>query len=99
MHPILCSLHNSVPVYAIDTYGFKSNRQEYGINPLSSKTYQIISRYNLLANYCNINKKSSLSSPSEVVDKILSFDKEKCTIKSLNMLKSYNAMMSNILNK
>lgn len=97
MHPVLCSLHNSIPLYVVDTYGFSKKGEKFGINPLSSKTYQIINRFGFLDNYCNINKKSSLASPAEVVSKILTFDKAKCTEMANKMLDSYNTMMNNII--
>lgn len=97
MHPILCSLHNSVPFYCIDTYGFKQSQESYGINPLSSKSFQIINRFNYLNNYCNVNEPSSIDSPAKVVSNILNFDKEKCSLKANQMLEEYNNMMNNIL--
>lgn len=97
MHPVLCSLHNSVPLYAIDTYGFKDARELYGINPMSSKTYQIINRFGLLDNYCNINCSSSIASPPEVVSRVLNFNYEKCSKTASMMLADYNDMMDNLL--
>lgn len=97
MHPILCSLHNSIPFYAVDTYGFAKRGIQYGINPMSSKTYQIIDQFGFLDNYCNINDISSLASPKDVVFKILNFDKFKCIQKANSMLIDYNKMMSNII--
>ena len=97
MHPVLCSLHNSIPLYVIDTYGFTKKREPYGINPLSSKTYQIISRFGLLDNYCNVNLPSSIATPVEVVSSVLGFNKEMCTLKANQMLGDYNNMMNNIL--
>ena len=97
MHPVLCSLHNSIPLYVIDTYGFAKKGETYGINPLSSKTYQIISRFGLLDNYCNVNLPSSIATPVEVVSSVLGFNKDKCTLKANQMLRDYNSMMNNIL--
>lgn len=97
MHPVLCSLHNSIPLYVIDTYGFCKKGEPYGINPLSSKTYQIINRFGLMDNYCNVNLHSSIASPTEVVSRLLTFDKVKCAKKASQMLDDYNNMMNNIL--
>lgn len=97
MHPVLCALHNTIPLYVVDTYGFSKKGEKYGINPLSSKTYQIINRFGLLNNYCNINNPSSLASPVDVVAKVLAFDKAQCTQIASNMLYDYNTMMNNII--
>lgn len=99
MHPVLCSLHNSIPLYVVDTYGFSKAAEAYGINPLSSKTYQIINRFELMDNYCNINQPSSVASPIEVVSLLLCFDKVKCSDKASQMLGGYNDMMNMILMK
>ena len=96
MHPVLCSLHNSIPLYVVDTYGFSKAAEAYGINPLSSKTYQIISRFGLLDNYCNVHKPSSIATPTGVASKILNFDDGKCAQKAKLMLEAYNDMMTNI---
>ena len=57
-------------------------REPYGINPLSSKTYQIISRFGLLDNYCNVNLPSSIATPVEVVSSVLGFNKRNVYSKS-----------------
>lgn len=91
MHPILVSLHNSVPIFSFDTYGF--NR--FGkLDIMSSKIYQILERFELLENYYNKKYNTNLPSAEFVTEKILSFNKEKCFIKSNNMLNDYNSMMS-----
>lgn len=97
MHPVICSLHNSVPVYAVDTYGFPKKMEKYGINPMSSKTYQIIDRFGLLDNYCNINEVSTIASPKDIVSKVIEFNKARCTYKSMEMLNDYNDMMNKII--
>lgn len=97
MHPVLCSLHNSIPLYVVDTYGFSKAEEAYGITPLSSKTYQIISRFGLLDNYCNVHKPSSIATPTDVASKILNFDDGKCAQKAKLMLEAYNDMMTNIM--
>lgn len=97
MHPVLVSLHNSVPLYVVDTYGFAMKGEKYGINPLSSKTYQIIKRFELLNNYCNIHDTSSIATPKEVVNNIIDFEKFKCETKAKILLDEYNRMMDCIL--
>lgn len=98
MHPVLCSLHNLIPLYVVDTYGFKMKGETYGINPLSSKTYQIMSRFGLLDHYCNVNLSSTVVKPAEVVTKLLDFDKDKCAMIDAQLLEEYNEMMRKILN-
>lgn len=97
MHPVLCSLHNSIPLYVVDTYGFAEKKNQFGINPLSSKTYQVMERFNLLSHYCNVNSQSSISTPQQVVSKVLNFDREVCFKTATILLNEYNHMMSNIL--
>lgn len=94
MHPLLVSLHNSVPVFSFDTYGFT----RFGrLDVKSSKIYQILKRFNLLDNYYNRKFKRDLPSPSYVFASIMSFDKEKCFTISRTMLSEYNEMMKSSL--
>lgn len=97
MHPILVALHNSIPVYAIDTYGFPLKKGEFGIDPESSKTYQIIRQFDLLQNYWNINSKLKISQPTDIASRILSFDKEQCAYNALKMYQNYKQMLNEIL--
>lgn len=98
MHPVLVSLHNAVPVYVLDTYGFKSSNSTYGIDLESSKTYQIMSRFGLLDYYSNVHALSKLDKPEVVVNKVLAFDKSYCSQKAAMMLEDYKVMMKTILN-
>ena len=94
MHPVLVSLHNAVPVYSFDTYGF---RKFLKLDVKSSKIYQILSQYNLLSNYYNRKISHSLPSPSEVFEKIQGFNKTECTSLSIVMTQQYNNMMKKSL--
>lgn len=94
MHPILVSLHNSIPVYAFDNYGFKRNGK---FDQMSSKTYQIMERFELISNYYNSLYHSKFPSPSMVLDSILSFDHENCSTHAKERLVEYNEMMKKIL--
>lgn len=90
MHPVLVSLHNSVPIFSFDTYGFC----EWGkLNVKSSKIYQILKRFNLLENYYNKKYSRKLPSPEFVVKKINLFDKKSCSNMSMIMWNEYNEMM------
>lgn len=97
MHPVLCALHNSIPLYVVDTYGFKKKGESYGINPLSSKTYQIINRFGFMDNYSNVNLPETVASPSDVVTRVLSFDRDKCAKEASKMFDEYNEMMKEII--
>lgn len=53
MHPIVVSLHNSVPFYCFDEYGiktFEGNWFQRKYNKETSKTYLIVKRAGLLEN-------------------------------------------------
>lgn len=95
MHALLVSLHNSIPVFSIDNYGFIKNGV---IDSSSSKISQILEYYNLTNNTFNV-KQRNVERPSAeyVFNSISTFDKEKCREKSNRRLEDYNTMMSNIL--
>lgn len=95
MHPVLVSLHNSVPVYVFDKYGFK-NFGNFDVK--SSKTFQIMNRFGLKSNYYNVISHSNFPTPDEVLNSILTFDIKKCTKNASTRLEEYNVMMNNILN-
>ena len=97
MHPILVALHNSTPIFAIDTYGFKSRNGQFGIKPESSKTYQIINRFNLLDNYWNVNSPTEIGSPDNIVDKILTFNTTECKKNAIALYDEYQCMLNEIL--
>ncbi|GHV04240.1 hypothetical protein FACS189416_2140 [Bacteroidia bacterium] len=77
MHPIIVSLHNSVPFFSFDHYGILT--AQLFINKKSSKIYNILERADLLDNYYNIYSFAKKPSPKTVFSKIMSFDKKKCT--------------------
>lgn len=94
MHPVLVSLHNAVPVFSFDTYGFT----RFGrLDVESSKIFQILSRYGLLGNYYNRKHNKFFPTPSTVFESIKSFDKKQCCDLSKKMLSEYNEMMKSSL--
>lgn len=96
MHPLLVSLHNTVPVFSIDTYGFTKNNV---FDRESSKIYHIMKRFNLLQhNYYNIKAGKNIPDPNEVMSSITTFDKESCKNMSDLLYLEYKEMMNNILN-
>lgn len=94
MHPVLVSLHNNVPVYVFDDYGFvyKGN-----FDTDSSKTYQIMQEFDLLDNYYNPKLHALKPAPKEVVDCINNFDRDACARNSAIMREKYEKNMKNIL--
>lgn len=94
MHPILVSLHNSVPIFAFDLYGFSKNGK---LDVESSKTYQILNQFELLSNYYNHLYNNAIPCPSEVLDKILNFDRNKCFNNSKQMYERYDNLMNHLL--
>ena len=94
MHPVLVSLHNAVPVFVFDKYGFTLKGL---FDESSSKTYQIMNRFNLLDNYYNAKQTFKLPNPKIVFDRIVFFDKECCRSTAIALLKKYNEMMTNII--
>lgn len=95
MHPILVSLHNAVPIFAFDTYGFKKGD---ALDEESSKTFQIVMRFGLLDNYYHKLRQQSLPTPQYVFDKIMAFDKAHCNLKAGERYQEYIEMMNHIRN-
>lgn len=75
MHPIVVSLHNNVPFFAFDTYG----KEKFFLfrDKKTSKTYDIVSRAQLLKNYHSCDYVHSLPNPAQVFDSIVNFEIEK----------------------
>lgn len=95
MHPIIVSIHNSVPFYSIDAHGKYYLRRK--IQDVShTKEYELLKRFGLL-DYHISNKKLYSITPHSIVERLLAFDKEYCT-KCSDILKSeYFAMMDTIV--
>lgn len=99
MHPIIVSLHNSVPFYCFDQYGAKVviiPRIWSVFKPKSSKIYDILDRAGFLDNMCFFSKIHNLT-PERVVEKFLAFDRGKCERFSKQMLEEYNKGMDRML--
>lgn len=96
MHPIVVSIHNTVPFFSIDNHGlkiFKLFRNDY-----ASKTYDLLSKANLLE-YWMPAKKLKKTVPSTIIQKILQFDKTQCFKFAEKQLFDYKEMMNTILNR
>ncbi|MCI1683201.1 MAG: polysaccharide pyruvyl transferase family protein [Bacteroides sp.] len=97
MHPIVVSLHNSVPCFSIDHWGTRNffNRSK---KDGSSKVAHILSVYGLQSNRREIEGKQCMVNASEIVNAIYSFPKEYVTSISKKQYEAYSNMMQNILN-
>lgn len=94
MHPIIVSLHNIVPCFSFDTYGFTVFK--YFKNHKSSKIYDILNTAQLLKNWIKAEDISKIS-PGYVWDGILNFDKNKCESFIQKKLVDYNKMLNKII--
>jgi hypothetical protein len=100
MHPIVVSLHNSVPFYSFDEYGlvkfgivnrwFPSKENIYK----SSKTYSILQYADLLDNYYSTKVTMKLPTPHVVFDKLTQFDTEKCNLFAQKQFMRYDKAMN-----
>lgn len=101
MHPIVVCLHNAVPFFSFDEYGLSetvsAHHGQSRYNPLSSKTYQIISEADLCDQIFSYRSGNPLPSPMSVVDRLLSFDQKKCQDFSIKMQQGYEAGMAHIV--
>lgn len=99
MHPIVVSLHNSVPFFCFDQYGTYQviiPRLWSRFIPESSKIYDILNKANLTENMCFYSKLSEIT-PEVVVDRFLSFDKDKCSQFAQSRLELYNDGMEKLM--
>lgn len=97
MHPIVVCLHNVVPFFSFDEYGTKDYRTKL-FNLNSSKTYQIVSDAKLNNNLFSYKQSTSLPTAQFVVEKIKSFDYDRCHEFSIQKSKLYELGMKSIVN-
>jgi len=102
MHPIIVAIHNTVPFFCFDSNGAVKRRIPYTnifgkIIKESSKVHHILSKADLLNNMVSINKDMKKITPQIVVDKLLTFDKQKVMIFSQNQQQHYNKFMNELL--
>lgn len=95
MHPIVVSLHNSVPFFAFDTYG----KEKFLLfrDKKTSKTYDIVQRAQLLKNYCNCDFFHKLPNPTLVLDAIQNFEKNKSMNFAKKMKESFSESLDSII--
>lgn len=97
MHPIVVSLHNSVPFYSLDQYGTRT--LNIFVNKKSSKIFDILERAGFQNNRITLaGIQKQLPSPKSVLNSLITFDKEKCKRFSELQTQRYNSMMESILN-
>ncbi|MBQ8046997.1 MAG: polysaccharide pyruvyl transferase family protein [Prevotella sp.] len=97
MHPIIVSLHNQVPFFCFDTYG-TTHLNGLVTSDASSKIKHILTEADM-GDYrvsC-LRKNCPLPTPTEVFDKLQSYDKKKVKAFADDYLSRYNTMMDNIL--
>ena len=99
MHPIVVSLHNSVPFFCFDQYGTYKTiipRMWTRFIPESSKIFDILTKADFTNNLCFYSKLSEIT-PDLVVEHFLSFDREKCTQFARSRLMLYNEGMERLM--
>ena len=97
MHPIVVSLHNSVPCFSFDNYGVE--RFKLLVNDESSKIFHIMKKFGVLENRISCKGKFyKAPSPDYVIDKLNSFNKERVSEIANQYLSLYKKMMNDILN-
>ncbi len=93
MHPIIVSLHNSVPFFSFDHYGIL--KFKIFLNQKASKIYQILEMADLLDYRHSIAKRFNYNAPVPefVFEKIALFNKGKCILFADQMRVEYKTMM------
>lgn len=98
MHPIVVSLHNTIPCYSLDNWG-TVNFWGKKIKDNSSKVFDILSRYGLADYRCEVENGKCSVPVQEIMNKINTFPVEKVKTQSVKQLDCYNSMMTEILSK
>ena len=102
MHPIVVSLHNSVPFWVFDQYGVV-NRKVFGFVKKyvkeSSKIYHILHEAGMDDLLYSYMAENTFPTPKYILDRIEQFDKEKCRSFAVMQQKRYEKGMNLILDK
>lgn len=99
MHPIVTSITNGVPFFSFDNYGIPiiDGRQTGGE---SSKIYHILKQADLLENRVyTLSQDYSPIEPVDILNSILSFDKNKAFAFANDCNRKYVQMMTQVFNK
>jgi len=96
MHPIIVCLHNSVPFFSFDGNGIKDSVSGQ-FNQKSSKIYDILLKAGLETNTYGLRSGLSLPDTQEIVDKVLSFDRQRCSLFAQQKAAEYEQAMRDII--
>lgn len=88
MHPIVVCLHNAVPCFSIDHWGTRDFWGHHK-NDESSKVNDILKIFELQEYIVPIEEDHCPVNPSYIVDKIVSFPRQKVLAKSKDMNNIY----------
>ena len=97
MHPIVVSIHNSVPFYSINHHG-KYYVPRYVQAVRNTKIYELLNRFGLLDYHVAQNLLFTVS-PKTVVDKLIHFDRNYCKMCSDTLYNEYFEMMDTVVTK
>lgn len=96
MHPIVSCIHNAVPFYSFDNYGFLS--WKLFSNPKSSKIYDVLRQTGMIESRTGVvGPLRSYPDPGEVMRRLATFDRPACEAAAAVMKERYDAMMNTIL--
>lgn len=87
MHPVIASIHNSIPFYSFDEYG----------QPAASKTVDIIERCGLENCIYSYKSKAARPTPEEVANAIDSFNLFACSTASAKMQKEFELALASAI--
>ena len=97
MHPVVIALTNGVPVFSFDNYG-KTHFWGLKGDGSSSKVLHILKKAGL--EDCRVScvgRRCDAPEPEVVLEKLLSFDKEKTKTFAQGYYEEYQKMMNDIL--
>jgi hypothetical protein len=95
MHPIIACIHNCVPFYSIDNYGYMILRTMRITR--SSKIYDLLRQIGMLDQTSHVRGRCPvLKKPCDVLDRLVHFDKTKCDEARSIMHQRYRQMMGDI---
>lgn len=97
MHPIVVSLHNAVPFFSFDNYGFAVGNSKR-LDLRSSKIFDIVRRCGFEKNYQNIVRRDrDFIQPEVVLKRLLCFDREKCNRMGRERFEKYETFMREMM--
>lgn len=97
MHPVVISLTNGVPVFSFDNYG-KTKLFGFKADGSSSKILHILKKAGLEDNRVScVGRRYKVPKPEVVLEKLMSFDKERTLTFAKGYYAEYQKMMHDIL--